>query len=141
MLSICCVLPADRPPAYGMVLLETVQSGLALAELINLIRTLEDSVTHPFLISPWTGPFVLGCVAAMVVQFYFAYRIWVLSDKKLWWLCLTILFVSTSYFKYSSDTSSQRVSLWIVLRYHSNIRDYWGCLCEYLPRLCHLYSH
>ena len=126
-----------------MVFLETVQSLFALVDLfaLNYGASYDNYATDSDpLFSPWVGQFLLGCVAAMVVQFFFAYRIWVLSNKKLWWLCLTILSVSPLYFKYSSDAGSQMVSLWIVLRCRPNIRDYWECLCEYLPRLCHVYS-
>ena len=145
MLSLCCALPTDGPSiAYGIVFLETVQSGLALAYLFYSFSNMDELASESYIIrsifSPWVGPFLLGSVAAMVVQLFFAYRIWVLSDKKAKWLCLTILFVSLVYFKYCPDAGSQMVSLWIVLRCQSNIRDCWECLCEHLPKLCHVYS-
>ena len=90
-----------------MVFLETVQSGLVLADLIYFINNNETCyIPNLFLYSPWAGPFLLGGVAAMVVQLFFAYRIWVLSDKKSKWLCLTILFVSPMYFQYCHDAGS-----------------------------------
>ena len=66
----------------------------------------------------------------------FAYRIWALSEKKSWWLCLMILLVSPLYFKYSPDTAPQRVSLWIVLRRQWNIRGCCEYLCGLLPKQC-----
>ena len=91
-------LPVNVPSvAYGIIFLETVQSGLVLADLFNLIGSMEDVYQNRFTsyyISSWGGPILVGSVAAALVQSFFAYRIWVLSDKKLWWLCLTILFVS-----------------------------------------------
>ena len=60
-------------------------------------------------LSPFGGPILVGALAAVVVQSFFVYRIWVLGNKKSWWLCLTILFVSPLYLKYFPDTGSQRV--------------------------------
>ena len=77
-----------------MVFLETVQSGLALVDLFYLISTGTDVYVVDPLLSPWIGPIFVGGVVAVIVQSFFAYRIWVLSNKKAWWLCLTILFVS-----------------------------------------------
>ena len=80
-----------------MIFLETVQSGLVLADLFHLIGSMEDVYQNHFAssyTSSWSEPILVGSVPAAVVQSFFAYRIWVLSDKKLWWLCLTILFVS-----------------------------------------------
>ena len=105
-------LPVDVPSvAYGIIFLETVQSGLVLADLFHLIGSMEDVYQNRFTssyISSWSEPILVGSVAAALVQSFFAYRIWVLSDKKLWWSCLTILFVSLLDFKYPSITGSQR---------------------------------
>jgi hypothetical protein len=130
--SISCALPVGGPfvLAYGIFFLETVQSGLALADLFQVSSNLATNS----LFSPWVGPILVGCLAAVIVQSFFAYRIWVLSDRKSWRLGLTVLFVSPLYVKYSPDTSSQRVSLWKVLRRQWNSRDYWECLREHLPR-------
>lgn len=77
--------------AYGIVLLETVQSGLALSDLyywfgsgFGDLRRVASA--H---LSVWDGP-LLGSVTAVTVQLFFAYRIWVLSEKKSWWLCMMI---------------------------------------------------
>jgi uncharacterized membrane protein len=94
-----CSLPVDSASvAYGMVFLETVQSGLSLADLFHLdFMGSAHNLVKDSPLSPWVGPILVGSVAAVVVQLFFAYRIWVLSNKKLWWLCLTISFVSPLY--------------------------------------------
>ncbi|KAI9435767.1 hypothetical protein H4582DRAFT_621172 [Lactarius indigo] len=82
--------------AYGMFLLETVQSGLALADLYYWFASGFGDITHlasPHL-SVWDGP-LLGGVASLTVQFFFVYRIWVLSSRESWWLCLLISLCST----------------------------------------------
>jgi hypothetical protein len=33
---------------------------------------------------------IIGAVVSLTVQYFFAYRVWVLSKKSFWWLCLTI---------------------------------------------------
>jgi 4-hydroxybenzoate polyprenyltransferase len=82
-----------------MIFLETVQSGLALATFPLGFWLSAHNLRQRF------RPLTLGwansrrSVAAVVVQLFFAYRIWVLSNKKLWWLCLTISFVSPLYVK------------------------------------------
>ena len=117
--------------------METVQSGLALSDLYYWFGSgfgdLRHIVSTHF--SVWDGP-LLGSITAVTVQLFFAYRIWVLSEKKSWWLCLMISFVSLCYFKYGPETASQGESLWLVLRRRWNIRGFWGHLCEYLPGSC-----
>ena len=144
VLSICCALFVDGPSvAYGVIFLETLQSGFALGDLFYLLATGNIFIGYVIdsALSPWVGPILIGGMVAVIVQLFFAYRIWVLSNQKSWWLCLTILFVSPFYFVYCPDTGSQRISLWIVLHHQSNIRDYWECLRGNLPQLCHVYSH
>ncbi|KAN0135107.1 hypothetical protein V8E53_006998 [Lactarius tabidus] len=81
--------------AYGMIFLETVQSGLSLADLFHLdFMGSAHNLVKDSALSPWVGPILVGSVAAVVVQLFFSYRIWVLSNKKLSWLCLTISFLS-----------------------------------------------
>jgi hypothetical protein len=82
--------------AYGIFLLETVQSGLALCDLYYWFASGFGDLAR--LASPhfsvWDGP-LLGAVTAVTVQFFFTYRIWVLSERKSWWLCLMITVFST----------------------------------------------
>jgi uncharacterized membrane protein len=83
-----------------MIFLETVQSGLSLADLFHLdFMGSAHNLVKDSALSPWVGPILVGSVAAVVVQLFFSYRIWVLSNKKLSWLCLTISFVSPLYVK------------------------------------------
>jgi hypothetical protein len=91
-----CSLPVDSASvAYAMVFLETVQSGLSLADLFHLdFMGSAHNLVKDSSLSPWVGPILVGSVAAVVVQLFFAYRIWVLGNKKPLWLCLTISFVS-----------------------------------------------
>ncbi|KAH8977549.1 hypothetical protein EDB86DRAFT_1115700 [Lactarius hatsudake] len=82
--------------AYGIFLLETVQSGLALADLYYWFASGFGDIRHlasPHL-SVWDGP-LLGGVVSLTVQFFFVYRIWVLSSRESWWLCLLISLCST----------------------------------------------
>lgn len=53
-----------------------------------------DRLTHPHL-SAFDVP-IIEAVVAVTVQYFFAYRVWVLSDKKSWWIYLIISVVSRS---------------------------------------------
>jgi len=33
---------------------------------------------------------IIGAVVSLTVQYFFAYRVWVLSNKNFWWICLII---------------------------------------------------
>ncbi|KAH9060688.1 hypothetical protein EDB87DRAFT_1683380 [Lactarius vividus] len=69
----------------------SVQSGLSLADLYYWFASGFGDITHlasPHL-SVWDGP-LLGGVVSLAVQFFFVYRIWVLSSRESWWLCLLI---------------------------------------------------
>ncbi|KAF8498184.1 hypothetical protein F5888DRAFT_228147 [Russula emetica] len=37
---------------------------------------------------------MMGSFVALIVQFFFVYRIWVLSEKRWWWLCVIICLLS-----------------------------------------------
>jgi hypothetical protein len=39
----------------------------------------------------------MGSIISGTVQIFFAYRVWVLSDRKAWWYCMTIVGVSQLY--------------------------------------------
>jgi hypothetical protein len=52
------------------------------------------------LYSPHLSPFdvpIIGSVVSLSVQFFFAYRVWILSAKKSWQLCVIICLVSWSH--------------------------------------------
>ena len=135
-LSIRCALPVDGPSvAYGIFLLETVQAGLALCDLYYWFASGFGDIAH--LASPhfsvWDGP-LLGAVTSVTVQFFFTYRIWVLSERKSWWICTMIAMVSPLYFKSGPDTASQRATHLILVLHRRRIsRDFWGYLCEHSP--------
>jgi hypothetical protein len=39
---------------------------------------------------------IIGSMVSLMVQYFFAYRVWILSAKKSWWLCMIICVVSQS---------------------------------------------
>ncbi|KAF8256859.1 hypothetical protein EI94DRAFT_1762375 [Lactarius quietus] len=82
---------------YGIIFLETVQSGLALGYLYYWFGSGFGDVTRLFgnHISLWGGPVLVGSVTAVIVQLFFAHRIWVLSEKKFWRVCLMVSWFST----------------------------------------------
>ncbi|KAF8258419.1 hypothetical protein EI94DRAFT_1754720 [Lactarius quietus] len=77
---------------YGVVFLETVQSGLALGYLYYWFVTSFGDILKFYVtrLSLWDGPVLVGSVTAVIVQLFFAHRIWVLSEKKSRWICLMI---------------------------------------------------
>ena len=109
-LPLHCALPVDAPSvAYGIFLVETVQSGLGISDLYYWFASGygdPSHLTNPHF-SVWDGP-LLGGVTSVTVQFFFAYRIWVLSERKSWWLCLLIAAVSPLYVKSGPDTASHK---------------------------------
>jgi hypothetical protein len=40
---------------------------------------------------------IIGSIVSGIVQFFFVYRVWVLSDRKSWWYCVLISVVSRLY--------------------------------------------
>jgi len=80
---------------YAIFLLETVQTVLSLVDLYyrfasgfgNIQRLIEPHL------SPFDGP-IIGAIVSVTVQYFFAYRVWILSKKKAWWLCLLICLCS-----------------------------------------------
>lgn len=40
---------------------------------------------------------LIGSIVSGVVQFFFVYRVWVLSNRKSWWYCVLISVVSRLY--------------------------------------------
>jgi len=80
---------------YGVFFLETLQTSLNGADLYYWFASGFGNFQH--LISPYAGPFdvpMVGSLVSFIVQFFFVYRIWVLSQKKSWWLCIFILLCS-----------------------------------------------
>jgi hypothetical protein len=92
--------PDDRRPlkllVYAVFLLETLQTALSGSDLYHWFVSgfgNMDRLSSPHL-SAIDVP-VIGSLVSLVVQLFFVYRIWVLSGKSSWLLCLLICLVST----------------------------------------------
>ncbi|KAI0287409.1 hypothetical protein BC826DRAFT_917223, partial [Russula brevipes] len=82
---------------YGVFILETLQTALSGADLYHWFVTGFGDRDH--LGDPYAAAFdvpIIGAIVSVTVQYFFAYRVWVLSDRKAWWLCLIICVVSRS---------------------------------------------
>jgi len=87
--------PGDRKLlkvlAYGVFLLETLQTALSGADMYYWFGSGYGNMDH--LSDPYASAFdvpIIGSIVAGAVQFFFVYRVWVLSNKKSWWLCAII---------------------------------------------------
>ena len=88
---------------YGIFFTETLQTALSGADIYYWFISGFGNMNH--LASPYAAAFdvpILGSVVSLTVQVFFAYRIWVLGEKKSWWLSLLICLVSIT-----PDFSSQ----------------------------------
>ena len=82
---------------YSIFFLETVQTALSGADLYYWFAAGFGKIDH--LVSPFASFFdlpIMGSVLSLSVQFFFAYRIFVLSEKRSWWLCALISLVTCS---------------------------------------------
>ncbi|KAI0252246.1 hypothetical protein BJV78DRAFT_1374020 [Lactifluus subvellereus] len=80
---------------YAIFLLETLQTALSGADLYYWFISSYGNLAR--LTSPHLSAFdvpIIESVVSLGVQFFFAYRIWVLSLKKSRWLCLVICLCS-----------------------------------------------
>jgi hypothetical protein len=80
---------------YVVFLIETVQTGLCSADLYYRFASGFGNMNR--LANPYVAAFevpVIGAVVSLVVQYFFAYRVWLLSNKQSWWICLAICLVS-----------------------------------------------
>ena len=81
--------------AYGVFILETLQTALNGADMYYWFGSGFGNMDH--LLDPYASAFdvpIIGSIVAGAVQFFFVYRVWVLSDRKSWWLCFIISVVS-----------------------------------------------
>jgi len=88
---------------YGVFLIETVQTALNGADLYYWFASGFGNFEH--LTSPYAVPFDVPMIESLVsltVQFFFMYRILVLSKKRAWWLCVFILLVGNLFPKVMS---------------------------------------
>jgi hypothetical protein len=67
---------------------------LSGADLFHWFASGYGDLNHLFdpFASPYDGPILESLVSA-IVQFFYAYRIWVITNKRSWWLCLLICLV------------------------------------------------
>jgi hypothetical protein len=98
------LLSDSFPTVYTIFSIETLQTALTGVDLYHWFATgfgSIDRLTDPS-ITPFDGP-IIGSVVSLTVQCFFAYRVWILSERKSWWLCMVICVVSRSY---NSDPNS-----------------------------------
>jgi hypothetical protein len=111
-------------------LIETLQTALSGADLYYWFVSGFGNMDH--LASPYAAAFdvpIIGAIVALTVQYFFAYRVWILSGKKSRWLSLTICMVSESY---NSETIlCIRPTLFAVLYYLRYSGDRCGYLCKF----------
>ena len=125
------LLPDIRFVVYIVFLLETVQTALSGADLYYWFAVGFGKTDHllssffSFLDVP-----IMGSSVALIVQFFFVYRIWVLSEKRWWWLCVCVMICLVN----SSPKSRNDL---IILPVALHCRCIWGvhsrCLCESPP--------
>jgi len=81
---------------YSVVFIETLQTALSGADLYYWFATGFGNMNH--LTSPYASAFdvpIIGSIVSLSIQFFFAYRLWVLSNKRNWWLSGLICVVSS----------------------------------------------
>jgi len=81
---------------YSLMLLETLQTSLGAADLYYRFAEGFGNVNR--LSSPYVFVFqvaIIGAIISMVVQCFFAYRIWTINRGGSLWLCLMICMCST----------------------------------------------
>jgi hypothetical protein len=82
---------------YIVFALEVVQTALSGADVFYWFGSGYGDVTR--LASPFVSTFDIPIIESMVsamVQCFYAYRVWVLSNKQSWWFCLLIYLVGRS---------------------------------------------
>ncbi|KAF8498127.1 hypothetical protein F5888DRAFT_1692625 [Russula emetica] len=81
---------------YSIFFLETLQTALSGADVYYWFASgfsQEIRLDYPFA-SPFDVP-IIGSIVSGTVQLFFAYRVWVLSDRKSWWYCIVIAVCAT----------------------------------------------
>lgn len=80
---------------YAIFLFETLQTALSGADLYYWFVSGFGKVDR--LRDPYASAFdrpIMGSIIMGTVQFFFAYRVWVLSDCRAWWYCVIIVVCS-----------------------------------------------
>ena len=83
---------------YIVFLLETLQTALSGGDLYYWFISGFGDIRH--LASPFASAFdvpIIESVVSLIVEIYFAYRIWMLSAKQSGWFCLLICLVGQSH--------------------------------------------
>ncbi|KAH8988322.1 hypothetical protein EDB92DRAFT_1026486 [Lactarius akahatsu] len=103
--------PDDGTPlkllVYAVFLIETLQTALTGADLYYWFVSGFGNLAH--LTSPYATPFdapIIGAIVSLIVQFFFVYRIWVLSGRTSWLLCLVICLVGQFPYQYLVHNTS-----------------------------------
>jgi len=81
---------------YSIFLLETLQTALSGGDVYYWFASGFDQVDH--LRNPFAAAFdvpIIGSIVSGTVQFFFVYRVWVLSDRKSRWYCVLIAVCAT----------------------------------------------
>jgi hypothetical protein len=81
----------------AVFLIETVQTALTGADLFYWFVSGYGDVPRlsTFFAASFDVP-ITESVVSLVVQYFYAYRIWVLSAKQYWWFCMLICLVGQS---------------------------------------------
>ncbi|KAI9453630.1 hypothetical protein BJY52DRAFT_812018 [Lactarius psammicola] len=92
--------PGDRALlkllVFSVFLVETLQTALTGMDLYYWFVSGFGKIDH--LVDPYLSPFdvpIIGSIVSLIVQFFFVYRIWILSGRSSWCLCLIICLSST----------------------------------------------
>jgi hypothetical protein len=81
---------------YSVFFLETIQTVLSGADLYYWFAAgfgESDHLTAPF--ASFVDVPMMGSMVALSVQFFFVYRIFMLSERRSWWLCVIICLVDS----------------------------------------------
>ncbi|KAH9064354.1 hypothetical protein EDB87DRAFT_1829310 [Lactarius vividus] len=80
---------------YSVFLVETVQTALTGSDLYYWFASGFGDVVHLNAHLFEIDVPIIGSILSLAVQLFFVYRIWVLSERSSWFLCLLICFCST----------------------------------------------
>ncbi len=84
--------------------------------------------------TPYASPFdvpIMGSLVSLSVQSFFVYRIWVLSERRSWWLCVIICLVMSP-----SESQNDLITFPVALHCRRSRGVCCWDLCESPP--CHI---
>ena len=127
----CHLVPLiDGFIVFAVFFIETVQTVISGVDMYYRFASGFGSLEH--LIDPYLSPFVgpiIGAILSLTVQYFFVYRVWVLSNRKSFWLCLLICAVSRSQSSNFGPHVELISSIVLYCRCYSSIHR--GYLCEH----------